>query len=95
MAQKWPKMAQKLAPAEKNSTDISAASATFCISVMQCNDDEWKLQSFSQFRPIDATSPLQNSEDDYDDDHQEIMMIVMIIAIFPIMMMMMTRKVLH
>ena len=25
-------MAQKLAPAEKNSTDISAASATFCIS---------------------------------------------------------------
>ena len=26
-------MAQKLAPAEKNSTDISAASATFCISV--------------------------------------------------------------
>ena len=32
MAQKWPKMAQKLASAEKNSTDISAASATFCIS---------------------------------------------------------------
>ena len=33
MAQKWPQMAQKLAPAEKkNSTDISAASATFCIS---------------------------------------------------------------
>ena len=66
--------------------------------MMQCNDDdyhEWKLQSLSQFRPIDATSPLQNSEDDYDDDHQEIMMIVMIIAIFPIMMMMMTRKVLH
>ena len=30
-------MAQKLAPAEKNSTDISAASATFCIS--GCNDD--------------------------------------------------------
>ena len=30
--QKWPKMAQKLAPAEKNSTDISAASAAFCIS---------------------------------------------------------------
>ena len=29
MAQKWPKMAQQLAPAEKNSTDISAA---FCIS---------------------------------------------------------------
>ena len=26
-------MAPKLAPAEKNSTDISAASATFCISV--------------------------------------------------------------
>ena len=25
-------MAQKLAPAEKNSTDISAASAAFCIS---------------------------------------------------------------
>ena len=25
-------MAQKLAPAEKNSTDISASSATFCIS---------------------------------------------------------------
>ena len=35
MAQKWPKMAQKLAPAEKNSTDISAASATFCISVSE------------------------------------------------------------
>ena len=34
MAQKWPKMAPKLAPAEKNSTDISAASATFCISVL-------------------------------------------------------------
>ena len=31
MAQKWPKTAQKLAPAE-NSTDKSAASATFCIS---------------------------------------------------------------
>ena len=26
-------LSQKLAPAEKNSTDISAASATFCISV--------------------------------------------------------------
>ena len=34
MAQKWPKMAHKLAPAEKNSTDISAASAFFCISVI-------------------------------------------------------------
>ena len=33
MDQNWPKMAQKLAPAEeKNSTDISAGSATFCIS---------------------------------------------------------------
>ena len=27
-------MAQKLAPAEKNSTDISAGSATFCISAL-------------------------------------------------------------
>ena len=33
MAQKCPKMAQKWAQAEKNSIDISAASATFCISV--------------------------------------------------------------
>ena len=33
MAQKWPQMAQKLAQAEKNSRDISAASETFCISV--------------------------------------------------------------
>ena len=32
MGQKWPKMAQKLAPADKNSTDISVASAAFCIS---------------------------------------------------------------
>ncbi len=32
LAQKWPQMAQKLAPAEKYSTDISAASAAFCIS---------------------------------------------------------------
>ena len=32
MAQQWPKIAQKWAPVEKNSTDISAASATFCIS---------------------------------------------------------------
>ena len=35
LAQKLPKIAkmdQKLAPAEKNSTDISAASAAFCIS---------------------------------------------------------------
>ena len=33
-------MAQKLAPAEKNSTDISAASATFCISVEEWNKVE-------------------------------------------------------
>ena len=32
MAQKWLKTAQKLAPADKNSTDISAASAAFFIS---------------------------------------------------------------
>ena len=36
MAQKLPQMAQKLAPAEKNSTDISAASAAFCISDHEC-----------------------------------------------------------
>ena len=38
-------MAQKLAPAEKNSTDISAGSATFCISVQHDfwdNDDTHK-----------------------------------------------------
>ena len=32
MAQKLPKMAQKLAPAKKNSRDISPVSPTFCIS---------------------------------------------------------------
>ena len=34
MAKKWPKMAQKLTPAGKNSIDISAASSAFCISVL-------------------------------------------------------------
>ena len=33
-------MAQKLAPAEKNSTDISAESATFCISGHDYDDEE-------------------------------------------------------
>ena len=33
MALKLPKMAQKLAPAKKNSRDISPVSPTFCISV--------------------------------------------------------------
>ena len=40
LAPKWPqiaKMAQKLAPAEKNSTDMSAASAAFCISELSPN----------------------------------------------------------
>ena len=32
MGQKWPKMAQKLVPVEKNSTAVSAASATVFIS---------------------------------------------------------------
>ena len=32
MDQKWPKMAQKLAPSKKNSRDISPVSPTFCIS---------------------------------------------------------------
>ena len=40
MAQKLPKMAQKLAPAEKNSTDISAASATFSISATNSTHPE-------------------------------------------------------
>ena len=31
MAEKLPKMAQKLAQAEKNSTDITATSVAFCI----------------------------------------------------------------
>ena len=34
MAQKLPKMAQKLAPAKKNSRDISPVSPPFCISVV-------------------------------------------------------------
>ena len=34
MAQKLPKMVQKLAPAKKNSRDISPVSPTFCISVL-------------------------------------------------------------
>ena len=42
MAQKLPKMAQKLAPAEKNSTDISARSATFCISVLSHHHPTWR-----------------------------------------------------
>ena len=32
-------LSQKLAPAEKNSTDTSAVSATFCISVLNMNID--------------------------------------------------------
>ena len=41
MAQKLPKMAQKLAPAEKDSTEISAASATFCVSEPHSNVSVW------------------------------------------------------
>ena len=40
-------MAQKLAPAEKNSTDISAASAAFCISGKTPRSRLQSLQSSS------------------------------------------------
>ena len=47
--QKLPKMAQKLAQAEKNSTDISAASATFCISALQvANSNHTELSALCQ-----------------------------------------------
>ena len=58
MAQKWPKITQnspkitqhcpKIAPAEKNSTYISAASATFRISddKKQHHCDHWSVKSF-------------------------------------------------
>ena len=38
-------MAQKFAPAEKNSTDISAASATFCISAHVGNNAHGSLSA--------------------------------------------------
>ena len=55
MAQKLPKLAQKLAPAKKNSTDISAASATFCISDLEAD--------FSLPRPLGHLSNDQHSAD--------------------------------
>ena len=50
-------MAQKLAPAEKNSTDISAASAAFCISDLgnrQLSDNEKVFHSAAHTRSISA-----------------------------------------
>ena len=47
-------MAQKLAPAEKNSTDISAASAAFCISVLiQCSLFRHVLSGVKDFATFD------------------------------------------
>ena len=43
MAQKWPKMAQKLAPAKKNSRDISPVSPLFCISALRENVKKWTI----------------------------------------------------
>ena len=52
MAQKWPKTAQKLAPAEKDSTDISAASAAFCISALvQYMCVGWTKEKNNDWRP--------------------------------------------
>ena len=49
-------MAQKLAPAEKNSTDISAASAVFCISGRQPGCGDVGLTSFllNSGSPVDT-----------------------------------------
>ena len=49
-------MAQKLAPAEKNSIDISAASAAFCISVLR--QIVLKLKPFRIFAIVINDHPL-------------------------------------
>ena len=48
MALKLPEMAQKLAPAKKNSRDISPVSPTFCISAETLT--EWKSKSVLYLR---------------------------------------------
>ena len=65
-------MAQKLAPAEKNSTDISAASAAFCISVFdsikydKMHHNTWKERilyfKFSFLSHCHITQPSHQSD---------------------------------
>ena len=55
-------MAQKLAPAEKNSTDISAASATFCNSETNIDRQILTEATNKQTPTIVNNEPIQNTK---------------------------------
>ena len=64
-------MTQKFAPAEKNSTDISAASATFCISAHVGNNAHGSLSAGNYLECTIVHQGDEHGNDDGDGDGDE------------------------